>query len=216
MTSHEVAVVDYGAGNVRSVAKALEYVGSVPVVTSDPEVIRRARSLILPGQGACGSAMKALEQRNLIEPILSAVRTGVPFFGVCLGLHLLFDTSEESNGPCLGLLPGKVRRLPADVKVPHMGWNTVSFLKDHPVFEGIPQNTHFYFVHSYYSDPTESCSVLGVTSYGTEFCSVVARGSMVATQFHPEKSGKWGLRIYANFLNMARDCVVQRGCSEAV
>ena len=149
----EVAVVDYGAGNLRSVAKALEYLGATPVVTSDARALAKAQAIILPGQGACDSAMRALEGLELVEPVREAIRGGVPFFGVCLGLQLLFDVSEEGDVECLGVLPGRVRLLDDGLKVPHMGWSSVSFQSDHPVFEGVPQESYFYFVHSYYPEP---------------------------------------------------------------
>ena len=200
----QVAVVDYGAGNLRSVAKALEYLGAEPVVTSDPDALAKAQAIILPGQGACDSAMRALEGLDLVEPVRQAIRGGVPFFGVCLGLQLLFDMSEEGDVECLGLLPGRVRLLDDGLKVPHMGWSSISLQTDHPVFEGVPQGSYFYFVHSYYPEPDDAGVAAATTSYGRTFCCAVAQGTMMATQFHPEKSGRWGLRLYENFLRFAR------------
>ena len=200
----EIAVVDYGAGNLRSVAKALEYLGAEPVVTSDPSTLAKAQAIILPGQGACDSAMRALADLDLVEPVRQAIRGGVPFFGVCLGLQLLFDASEEGDVECLGILPGRVRLLDDGLKVPHMGWSSVSFQTDHPVFEGVPQESYFYFVHSYYPEPDDPSVAAATASYGRTFCCAIAQGTMMATQFHPEKSGRWGLRLYENFLRFVR------------
>ena len=199
-----MAVVDYGAGNLRSVAKALEHLGAAPVVTSDPGALAKAQAVILPGQGACDSAMRALEGLGLVEPVREAIRGGVPFFGVCLGLQLLFDVSEEGDVECLGILPGRVRLLDDGLKVPHMGWSSVSLRTDHPVFEGVPQGSYFYFVHSYYPEPEDAGAAAATASYGRTFCCAVAQGALVATQFHPEKSGRWGLRLYENFLRFVR------------
>jgi len=198
-----IAVIDYGAGNLRSVLKALEAVGSRPTLVDTPKGVEGARAIIFPGQGASPSAMRALEARGLVEPLRRAIGEGRPFLGVCLGLQLLLETSEEGDVPCLGVIPGRVRRLPPGLKVPHMGWNRVHFTRPHPVFEGIPQDAYFYFVHSYYPDPQDPSVVAGVTEYGVTFCSVVARGNLVATQFHPEKSGALGLRVYRNFVRLA-------------
>lgn len=202
MAGAAVTVVDYGAGNLRSVAKAVERVGYLPHVTNDPREVLRARAVILPGVGASDSAMSALQQRGLVEPIKEVIRGGVPFFGVCLGLQLLLDSSEEGSMPCLGVVPGRVKRFPAGLKVPHMGWNQVTLRGEHPVFEGVGSNSYFYFVHSYYAAPEDPSLVLGTTEYGIRFCSVIAVDNLVATQFHPEKSGALGLRLYENFLRL--------------
>ncbi len=199
-----VTVVDYEAGNLRSVVKALERVGAQPVVTSDPAQVLKATALLLPGVGAGDAAMGALHQRHLVEAIREYVALGRPFLGVCLGLQLLMESTEEGEAPCLGVLKGRVVRLPQGLKVPHMGWNQVHFRGEHPVFQGIPQGSNFYFVHSYYAKPRDPSVVAGVTDYdGVQFCSAVARGSLAATQFHPEKSGDTGLRIYENFVRFA-------------
>lgn len=203
MTRLPVVVIDYGAGNVRSVAKALEAVGAAPRITGEPREVARAEALVLPGQGACDAAMRALGARGLTETVRDAIASGRPFFGVCLGLQLLFDSTEEGDAECLGVVPGRVRRLPTGLKVPHMGWNTVEFRAEHPVFDGVPSGSYFYFVHSYYPDPQSPDDVAATTSYGIDFCCAVARGSMVATQFHPEKSGALGLRLYRNFVALA-------------
>ena len=200
----KVVVIDYRSGNLRSVAKALEAVGASPVVTEDPLQIHSADALVLPGVGSGPAAMQALKSRGLDEPIKGYVAEGRPFLGVCLGLQLLLERTEEGDAPCLGIVPGNVKKLPAGLKVPHMGWNSVNFNWDHPVFRGIPPSSHFYFVHSFYASPDSPEAVAGTTSYGIPFCSAYARGNLVATQFHPEKSGRIGLAIYRNFLDFAR------------
>lgn len=200
MTNTTVTVVDYGASNLRSVAKAVEKLGYSVEITDDPENVLKAKAIIFPGQGASESAMKALHQKKLIVPLKEVINKGVPFFGVCLGLQLLFDSSEEGVTPCLGLAQGKTILLPEHVKRPHMGWNQVSLRYRHPLFEGVKNNSYFYFVHSYYGAPDDQSMVLGTTDYGIEFCSVLAVDNLVATQFHPEKSGELGVRLYQNFL----------------
>ena len=201
MTQSIVTIVDYGAGNLRSVAKAVEKLGHTPQITDDPEKVLKARAVIFPGQGASEPAMRALHQRGLVAPIREVIERGVPFFGVCLGLQLLLDSSEEGSTPCLGVAHGKVVLLPSQVKRPHMGWNQVTLHGTHPVFEGVESGSYFYFVHSYYAAPKDQSLVLGTTDYGLEFCSVIAVDNLVATQFHPEKSGALGMRLYENFLN---------------
>jgi glutamine amidotransferase len=201
-----IAIVDYGAGNLRSVAKAVEKLGYSPEVTGDPQKVLTAGAVILPGVGASDSAMTALEERGLVEPLRAVIRDGVPFFGVCLGLQLLLESSEEGSIPCLSVVPGRVKRFPNSVKTPHMGWNEVNFERDHPVLEGVESGSYFYFVHSYYAAPEDQSLVLGTTDYASPFCSVIARDNLVATQFHPEKSGALGLRLYENFLqSMVKD-----------
>ena len=195
-----IVVIDYESGNLRSVARAVEKAGVIPVVTSDPASLENADGVILPGVGSGPAAMAALQSRGLVDPLLDYIASGRPFLGVCLGLQLLLDATDEGDADCLGLVPGRVRRLPDGLKVPHMGWNTVEFQRDHPLWRGIPQGSHFYFVHSYYADPEASADVAGVTEYGVPFCSIYARDNVVATQFHPEKSGDNGLRVYANFI----------------
>ena len=206
MTRNYVAIVDYQAGNLRSVQKALERSGARAVITSDPGEISRAAGMVFPGQGANDSSMRLLKARGLVGPIKDFIAGGRPFLGVCLGLQLLLDGSDEGVEPGLGILAGWVRRLPAGLKVPHMGWNQVEIRQSHPVLEGVPSGSHFYFVHSYYADPEAKSLVVGATSYGVEFCSAVAWDNVVAVQFHPEKSGAVGLRIYRNFVRL-----VERG-----
>ncbi len=195
-----LVVIDYESGNLRSVARAVEKAGVVPTVTSDPAELQDADGVILPGVGSGPAAMSALRSRGLVGPLLDYIASGRPFLGVCLGLQLLLDATDEGDADCLGLVPGRVRRLPDGLKVPHMGWNTVEFQREHPLWQGIPQGSHFYFVHSYYADPVARADVAGVTEYGVPFCSIYAHDNVVATQFHPEKSGENGLRVYANFI----------------
>ena len=205
MSAANIAIINYGAGNLRSVAKALESLGANPRVTADPAEIAAADGLVLPGQGACDSAMAALEAEDLTASVRQAIADEKPFFGVCLGLQLLFDYTEEGGAECLGVIPGRVRRFPPGLKVPHMGWNTIELLQpDHPVFADVPQGSHFYFVHSFYPDPESPGATAAVSDYGLRFCCAVAQGNVVATQFHPEKSGPVGLRLYANFLRMVQ------------
>jgi glutamine amidotransferase len=200
-----IAILDYRAGNLRSVAKALEAVGETPIVTDDPSVIANADGLVVPGQGSAVDAMWNLERLNLVEPIKQYVKSGRPFLGVCLGEQVIFESSEEGSGVrCLGLVPGTVRSLtPAEGrKVPHMGWSPVRIRRQHPLLQGIPDNSYFYFVHSYYVDPTDADAVVGKTEYGVTFASIVSYGNVFATQFHPEKSSEIGLRIYRNFARL--------------
>ena len=196
-----IAIIDYGAGNLRSVAKAIDRLGFEATVTSCAEDILGAQAVILPGVGAAADAMASLERLGLVQPIRDVIGQGKPFFGVCLGLQLLFAATEEGGWhECLGLLPGTVRRLPSGLKVPHMGWNQVRQRQGHPLFGGIPDAANFYFVHSYYVAPEDPSLVAGETDYGIDFCSAIAGDNLVATQFHPEKSGALGLRMYDNFL----------------
>ncbi|MBI4504365.1 MAG: imidazole glycerol phosphate synthase subunit HisH [Chloroflexi bacterium] len=195
-----IAVVDYGAGNLRSVVKALQRLEAAVDVTSDPRALAHAGALLLPGVGAAGEAMERLQSLGLRQSLAAAVADGKPFFGVCLGLQLLFERSEESAGPCLGILPGVVCRLRSRLKVPHMGWNQVHQRATHPLFAGIPDAAYFYFVHAYVAYPADRATVIGETDYDVVFPSVLAHHNVVATQFHPEKSGATGLRLYANWL----------------
>ena len=200
-----IAIVDYDAGNLRSVQKALERFDVNAVITSSPERMASADAIVVPGQGACDSSMRHMRQRGLIEPIRDYIAAGRPYLGVCLGLQLLLDASDEGEEPCLGVAPGRCRRIPDGPKIPHMGWNQVSWRKPHPVFDGVPDGSHFYFVHSYYADPEDRAIVAGTTDYGVGFCSAAAWDSVVAVQFHPEKSGRLGLKIYENFVRWVRE-----------
>ncbi len=199
-----IVIADYGAGNLRSVRRALEAVGQHPEVTSDPTVVDRADGLVLPGVGSANDAMKALNRLGLVKSLRDYAASGRPFLGVCVGLQVFFEWSDEGGGTeCLGLIPGRVRRfeMPAGsgLKVPHMGWNQVHLVRPHPLLVGVPDESHFYFVHSYYAEPTDSSTTVGLTDYGATFSSVVSRDNVVAVQFHPEKSADLGVRLYRNF-----------------
>ena len=201
----KLVVIDYGAGNMRSVAVALARLGFDPLVTSEPQAVDSADVVILPGVGAAADTMSNLARRGLVEPIREYIDSGRPFLGICMGLQVLFSMSEEGGEhPCLDILPGRVRRLPEGLKVPHMGWNRVRQLCQHPVFDGISDDAFFYFVHSYYAEPEDASVVVGETDYAVTFPAVVARDNIVATQFHPEKSAEPGLRLYENFLRMTQ------------
>jgi glutamine amidotransferase len=196
-----IAIVDYGAGNLRSVRRAVEHAGAEPVVTNDPKIVERADALILPGVGAAADTMANLRRHGLVEPVRDYVASGRPFLGVCMGLQALLTGSEEGGWhACLDVVPGRVTRFAPGLTVPHMGWNEVFRRREHPVFDGIPDGAHFYFVHSYYCAPDDDSIVLATTDYGGSFASVLGRDRWVATQFHPEKSGEAGLRLYRNFL----------------
>ncbi|HBQ63571.1 MAG TPA: imidazole glycerol phosphate synthase subunit HisH [Clostridiales bacterium] len=210
-----IAVVDYGVGNLGSVGKAFSSLDAGVQVTSDPREVRKARAVVLPGVGAYRDAMDSLKQKGLKEPVLEAIREGRPFLGICLGLQLLFDSSEEhaEHGdltPGLGVFPGQVRRFEPDelpdgkLKIPHMGWNSISIQKSCPLFEGIADGTYFYFVHSYYLKAGERDVVAATTWYGRDFDAAIAAGKVYATQFHPEKSGVEGLRVLKNFIAIAQ------------
>lgn len=203
----DVVIVDYGAGNLRSVARAVAAAGVEAKVSADPQDVAAAAALIVPGVGAAEDTMANLHRAGLVEPIRDYIASDRPFLGVCMGQQALFEISEEGGThECLGVLPGRIVRFPHGMTVPHMGWNTVEMTVEHPVFEGIPDESFFYFVHSYHPAPTDPSVVLGETDYdGVRFASVVGRKNVVATQFHPEKSGRMGLRLYANFLALARD-----------
>ena len=195
-----IVIIDYGAGNLRSVQKAFERLGHAAVLTSDPAALVDAPAIVFPGQGASPPAMVALERDGMGDAVRRAIEAGTPFFGVCLGLQVLLEHSEEGDTDCLGVIPGTVKRFGGDLKVPHMGWNGVELRGEHPVFDGVPSGSYFYFVHSYYAAPSDEEWVAGTTMYGVDFASVLARDNLVATQFHPEKSGEVGLRLYDNFV----------------
>jgi glutamine amidotransferase len=197
-----VVIVDYQAGNLTSVERALEALGATPRVTEDPDIVAHASRVVFPGVGAAGKAMHTLRERHLDQALLKAFERGVPIMGICLGAQIILDNSDENNALCLGLLPGRTRALPLQtgLKIPHMGWNQVRFVRRHPVFQDLPPDAEYYFVHSYFPDPAEPSMVVGVTEHGVAFPSVVACKNLVATQFHPEKSGRFGLNILENFL----------------
>jgi imidazole glycerol-phosphate synthase subunit HisH len=198
-------IVDYGSGNLRSVQKAFEHVGVSAVVGSDPQAMRDAAALVLPGVGAFGAAMAELAGRGLAEPLIERIEAGVPFLGVCLGLQLLFESSEEDPGVAgLSLIRGDVRSLPGTVKVPHIGWNQAELCDCSDLFDGIPDGSAFYFVHSYAVVPRSPGDVMCTTDYdGVTFVSGIEVDNVAAIQFHPEKSSTLGLRFYRNFARKA-------------
>jgi len=201
--SAPLVVVDYGAGNLRSVEQALRALHYEPRVTSDPSEVERAQAVILPGVGAAGQIMRSLRAHELDEAVRAYVASDRPFLGVCMGMQVLMDWSEEDGGQeCLGVFSGTVRRLKVTGKVPHMGWNVVRQRKPHPIWEGVPDESYFYFVHSFAVQPTENVCA-STTDYETDFVSALARDHVFATQFHPEKSGRLGLQIYRNFVEWA-------------
>ena len=206
-----IAIVDYKAGNLTSVRLALASLGVEGEVTSRAEDIQRAERVIFPGVGAAGAAMRSLEELGLRETLRRVVAGGTPFLGICLGTQIIFDRSEEDGGVAgVGIVPGTVRLFrPSDpaVKVPQIGWNAVKRLREHPVFAGIEDESEFYFVHSYYPAPSDRADVIGETEYAdVRFASVVGSRNLVATQFHPEKSGRIGLRLLANFARWDGTC----------
>lgn len=197
-----IAIIDYQMGNLRSVQKAFERVGHAATITADSAELARADRIVLPGVGAFADAIAELRRRDLVGPIRDAVEAGKPFLGICLGLQLLFDVSyEDGQHEGLGILAGEVRRfrVPAEHKVPHMGWNRVTFRRRAPIFAGIEDGAHFYFVHSYYVVPTDEGVIDGETSYPVPFCATIWRDNLFATQFHPEKSQAAGLQMLKNF-----------------
>ena len=206
----DVAVIDYGMGNLHSVAKAIEHVAARAkvAVTSDPKVVAGAARVVFPGQGAMPDCMREMDSRGLRGAVLEAARSK-PFLGICIGLQMLFERSEEGDTPGLGFLPGRVKRFPAAkmkdaggarLKVPHMGWSQVHQTVEHPLWEGIPQDSRFYFVHSYYPEPGGTGLTAGECTYGVPFACAAARGNVFAVQFHPEKSDAAGLRLLTNFV----------------
>ncbi|MBN1823713.1 MAG: imidazole glycerol phosphate synthase subunit HisH [Endomicrobiales bacterium] len=210
----EIAVIDYGMGNLRSVAKALERAGAKAVVTSDARKVLASSGVVFPGVGAFGPAKKNIDKHGMAESIRGTVAAGKPFLGLCLGFQLLFERScEDGTHGGFGVIPGEVNRFGYSgasrrLKVPHMGWNRV-FLKNRDgsrMFKGIPDKTYFYFVHSYYGVPSDKSWVSGVTEYGKWFCSAVEKENVWACQFHPEKSSANGLKILKNFVNEVKKC----------
>ena len=198
-----VVIIDYRAGNLTSVVRSLKALGVAGEVTQDPAVVARAERIVFPGVGAAGTAMAILRELQLDRALKAAFDAGVPILGICLGAQVVLEYSDENdNTQCLGLLPGRTRALSrqAGLKIPHMGWNQVRFLRDHAIFQGLPKSAEYYFVHSYYPAPAQEDMVLGVTEHGATFSSVIGWRNLVATQFHPEKSGRFGLQLLKNFL----------------
>jgi glutamine amidotransferase len=207
MGAKRVIVIDYGAGNLRSVARAIEHVGFKPDISDDWHALESAGAVVMPGVGAAADTMRHLQDGGFVEPLREYISSGKPFLGICMGYQVLLDVSEEGGEhPCLGIVAGRVRKLPSTngggvaLKIPHMGWNQVSQEGEHPLFAGIPDESYFYFVHSYYPDPADESTIAGRTQYGVTFPSAIARERLAATQFHPEKSGAAGLQLYRNFL----------------
>ncbi len=199
-----ISIIDYGAGNLQSVEKALRYLGCECAVTADPRALLAGDGAILPGVGSFGDAMEQLRARGLEQPIHEFVNSGKPFLGICLGLQILFESSEESPGATgLGLLKGRILRLPKEsgLKIPHIGWNSLNIRPDEPLFAGLPEEPYVYFVHSYYLKAEEDI-VTATAEYGAQIHAAVRKGNLMACQFHPEKSGRVGLQILKNFAAM--------------
>ena len=201
----KIAIVDYGMGNLHSAAKALEKIGAAVTVTRDPEAVRRADSVILPGVGAFGDCMRNLRERTLAPVLYEVIEAGKPFLGICVGLQMLFDGSEEDpEVPGLGIFPGVVRKIIAPgQKIPHMGWNNLELRSASPLFKGLAAESYVYFVHSYHAVPTDPSIITAVTDYGGAVTASVGKGMVQAVQFHPEKSSSVGLRILENFKEMS-------------
>ena len=199
-----IAIIDYGAGNLRSVRNAVAYLGYEADITSVPEDILQAQAVIFPGGGAGGDTMSSLRQKGLIDVIRRLAAENRPLLGICIGLQVLFTGTEEGGWhSCLNIIPGRVKKLPSGQKIPHMGWNQVKQTISHPIFEGVPKSADFYFVHSYYGEPQDRSVVAAETEYGLSFCSALVRGNLAATQFHPERSGDLGLKLLDNFIRLA-------------
>ena len=197
-----IAVINYGAGNLPNAVRALERVGARLQVTEDPADVRRASAVVLPGVGATADTMRSLQAMKMDAAIRDVVAAGTPFLGICVGMQVLAEQSEEFGlHPCLGLVPGVVRRFPDGLKVPQIGWNQVEH-DDHPIWRDIPGGAEFYFVHSYYLAAVAPEQISGRTDYGLVFPSAIAAGNITAVQFHPEKSGRWGLKLLENWVDL--------------
>jgi len=197
-----ITIIDYNAGNIRSVRRACAEVGMEARTTADPAVVARAGKVIFPGVGAAPSAMAYLKKAGLDTAIRDVFKAGVPVLGICLGAQIILEKSEEGNQPCLGLVPGatvRFRLADKQLKIPHMGWNEVKVVKTHPLLDGIKPGDEFYFVHSYYPQPADGKNVYAVADYGGDFCCALGYKNLFATQFHPEKSGRLGLEMLARF-----------------
>lgn len=202
-----IAIIDYGMGNLRSVQKGFEKVGFQAEFISDPSLLGNYRGIVLPGVGAFADAMENLKQMGMVAPLQQFAASGKPLLGICLGQQLLFELSEEwGESAGLGIFPGKVRRLPPGYKIPHMGWNQIEIKQQNPLLAGIENGSAFYFVHSYYVDPTDSQVVLTTTDYGISFASIVGNKNVFGIQFHPEKSSQLGLKILGNFGGLVAAC----------
>lgn len=198
-----IAIIDYGAGNLRSVQKALEQCGAEASITQAAADLASADKVVFPGVGAFGNAAEALMRLELFEPIKACIASGIPFLGICLGMQMLFESSEENPGVAgLGVLPGSVRRFPAHLKVPHLGWNGLFQVNASPLWREIPADAYFYFAHSFYVEPSDRSIVVGETDYGGRVAVAVRRDNLFGLQFHPEKSQKLGLQILKNFVEL--------------
>ena len=200
-----IAIIDYGAGNLQSVKKAFDFIGAESVITNDPKVILSADKILLPGVGSFGDAMDSMHKNGLVETVKECALSGKPFLGICLGLQLLFEESEESPGvKGLGIFKGKIKKFSSDMglKIPHIGWNSLEIKQKDTLFKDIPENSYVYFVHSYYLHAEDETDIATVTNYGIDFHSAVGKNNVFATQFHPEKSGDVGLQILRNFASM--------------
>lgn len=200
-----IAIIDYGAGNLQSVKKAFDFIGAQSVITDNPETINACDKILLPGVGSFGDAMDSMTKKGLIETVNQNALSGKPFLGICLGLQLLFEESEESPGvKGLGIFKGKIKKFSPDMgfKIPHIGWNSLEIKQKNTLFKDIPENSYVYFVHSYYLHAEDENEIATVTNYGIDFHSAVGKDNIFATQFHPEKSGDVGLQILRNFASM--------------
>jgi glutamine amidotransferase len=199
-----ITVIDYGAGNLRSVLNAIAKLGYATKLATTPQEILEADVVVLPGVGAANHIMESLKNSGLDKAIRKYISEDRYFLGICIGMQILLgETEEGGHHQCLNIIPGKVKKFNEGLKVPHMGWNQVKQKKSHPVFKSIADETDFYFVHSYYTEPDDKSVIAGETVYGKPFCSAIIKGNMIATQFHPEKSGEAGLKIYDNFFKLA-------------
>ena len=200
-----IAIIDYGAGNLQSVKKAFDFIGAESVITDNPETINACDKILLPGVGSFGDAMNSMNKKGLVETVKQNALSGKPFLGICLGLQLLFEESEESPGvKGLGIFKGKIKKFSYQMglKIPHIGWNSLEIKQKDTLFKGIPENSYVYFVHSYYLHAEDENEIATVTNYGIDFHSAVGKDNIFATQFHPEKSGDVGLQILRNFASM--------------
>ncbi len=195
-----ISIIDYKAGNLTSVERALKHLGVPCRITDNPEEITSSKGVIFPGVGAAGKAMEVIRSKDLDKVLYHVIAEGKPFLGICLGTQIILDKSEENGTSCLRIIPGISKRFPdSGIKIPHMGWNNISIVRSHPILEGIDARAQFYFVHSFYPDPEREEDTIATTNYGLTFASIIGRGNIVATQFHPEKSGRYGLQILKNF-----------------
>jgi len=206
-----IAIIDYGAGNLKSVKNALDFLRVESIITSDPKEIEKADKVIFPGVGAFGDTLKTLKKLNLINPIKKAAKTK-PFLGICLGLQLLFEESEETPGiNGLGIFKGVVKKFQSNtLKIPQIGWNSINIKKENPSFENVKDKSYFYFVHSYYVVPKDKNLILTTTNYGKEFCSGIAKDNLIAVQYHPERSGSVGLQLLRDFVGLDKSAKLSK------